>query len=161
MTFHRFGNGQRGATLVVAMIMLMMFMLILSGAFSLSTSNLKSVGNMQMREEALAAANKVVEDVLSTNFIGAGTQSFDIDIDNDGTADYAVQVAAPTCIKFNQADATAPSSVTLAGMGSTTWNTVWLIEAEANNASGSVPVRVRSGVRVLLTDAMKNSHCPV
>jgi len=153
--------GERGATLVVALIMLLLITLLVSGAFSLSMTNLKAVGNVQMREEALAAANKVVEDVISTSFVGAGSQSFSVDIDGDSNDDYLVQVPQPVCIKAVMADATAPSSVSLAVLSSSTWNTIWQVEANATDTSGQASVRVRTGVRVLLPDAQKNIHCGI
>ncbi|UUZ64284.1 hypothetical protein LP417_03665 [Polaromonas sp. P1-6] len=41
------GRGQSGATLVVALIMLTLITLLVVNAFTLSSSNLKAVGNMQ------------------------------------------------------------------------------------------------------------------
>ncbi len=49
---------QRGATLIVALIMLAIITLVVIGGFTLSTSNLKSVGNMLVREEAVAAGRE-------------------------------------------------------------------------------------------------------
>lgn len=153
--------GERGATLVVALIMLLLITLLVSGAFSLSMTNLKAVGNVQMREEALAAANKVVEDVVSTNFVGSGSQSFSVDIDGDGNDDYLVQVPQPVCIKAVMAEATELSSESLKVLSSSTWNTIWQVEADSTDVSGQASVRVRTGVRVLLPDAQKNIHCGI
>ena len=152
---------QRGTTLVVALIMLLLLSLLVSGAFTLSTVNLKAVGNVQTRNEALAAVNTALEDVISTNFVGAGTQTPQVDINNDGVSDYSVTIQAPTCIRATIADAVAPSSVSLGSLSSDTWNTVWLLDATSTDSSGSgAAVRVRTGVRVLLTDAEKKSRCP-
>lgn len=150
---------QQGATLVVALIMLLLFTLLISGAFRMSGTNLQAVGNLQAREEALAAADQVIESVVSTNFIGAGVQNFQIDINNDGVDDYQVQVQPPVCIRANLAEASAPSSTQLAALSSNTWNTVWQIQATATDPVSSASVTVRSGVRVLLADAFKNVHC--
>ena len=152
---------QRGTTLVVALIMLLLLSLLVSGAFTLSTVNLKAVGNVQTRNEALAAVNTALEDVISTNFVGAGTQTPQVDINNDGVSDYSVTIQAPTCIRATIADAVAPSSVSLGSLSSDTWNTVRLLDATSTDSSGSgAAVRVRTGVRVLLTDAEKKSRCP-
>jgi len=152
---------QRGTTLVVALIMLLLLSLLVSGAFTLSTVNLKAVGNVQTRNEALAAVNIALEDVISTNFVGAGIQKPDVDINNDGVMDYSVTIQPPTCVRATIADAVAPSSVSLGALSSDTWNTVWLLEATAADSSGSgATVRVRTGVRVLLTDADKKTRCP-
>ena len=50
-------HSQRGITLFVGLIMLVLITLMVTSAFTLSTSNLKSVGNMQARDEAIAAAD--------------------------------------------------------------------------------------------------------
>lgn len=150
---------QSGAALVVALIMLLLFTLILSGSFGLSTLNLKAVGNMEVREGALAAANRTIEDVLSTDFVGTGSQSFPVDINNDDTPDYNVQVPTPVCLRVAIADAVDPSSQKLGALSSDTWHTVWQLEGRATDLAGETRVTVRSGVRVLLTDAEKKTYC--
>ncbi|MNZ33066.1 hypothetical protein D3C78_504040 [compost metagenome] len=153
-----YGN-QQGATLIVGLIMLLLFTLMISSAFMMSSTNLKAVGNMQSRSEALAAANKVVEDVVSTDFVGAGTQEFQVDMNNDLTPDYQVQIAEPVCVKASISREVAPSSVNLVVMSSNTWNTVWEVNATASDSVGGASVNVRVGVRVLLSDSLKNTHC--
>jgi Tfp pilus assembly protein PilX len=56
---------QRGATLVVTLIMLVMMTLFAIAAINLSGSNMKVVGNMQARTAAEAAAMWAIEDTLS------------------------------------------------------------------------------------------------
>lgn len=160
MSVRQFASAEQGAALVVGLIMLLLLTLLVSGAFTLSTVNLKSVGNMQMRDEALAAANAAIEELLELNFVGTGNQTIPVDINKDGTDDYQVQIAAPLCVRVSIADAASPSSVNLAALSSDTWNTVWQIEGTATNLASGTSVKVREGVRVLLTDAKKNTHCP-
>ena len=60
---------QGGAiTILIAMIMLVVITVMISTAFSLSTINLKAVGNAQVREEALAAAHIVIEQTVASPF---------------------------------------------------------------------------------------------
>jgi Tfp pilus assembly protein PilX len=160
MRARMFGLAERGAALVVALIMLLLFTLLVSGAFTLSTVNLKAVGNMQVREEALAAANTAIEELLELDFAGTGNQTISVDINKDGTDDYQVAIPAPVCIRVSIAEAAAPSSVNLSALSSDTWNTVWNIEGTATDTISGTSVKVREGVRVLLTDAQKNTHCP-
>jgi Tfp pilus assembly protein PilX len=161
MSARLFAARQLGATLVVALIMLLLLTLLVSGAFNLSSVNLKAVGNMQARSEALAAVNTALEDVISTDFVSAGAQTPSVDINNDGNNDFSVTIQAPSCIRASIADAVAPSSVSLGALSSDTWNTVWLLDASATDLSGSgAEVHVRTGVRVLLTDAEKKIRCP-
>lgn len=154
---------QRGVTLVVGLIMLVLITLIVASAFTLSSSNLKSVGNMQVREEAIAAANHAIERLISSPFTNAlGAQSFKVDINKDGTDDYTVAIAVPDCTRALQATPAVPSDVELGpDMSSgSTWNTDWDIDATVTDSASGSFVRVRQGVRVLLTQTQKESACP-
>ncbi len=154
---------QRGATLIVGLIMMVLITLIVINAFTLSSSNLKSVGNMQLREEAMAAANQAIEQVVSSPFaISPVAQSINVDINKDGTNDFAVQVALPTCTRAWAASTADPSDVELGPSmsGSSTWITEWDLDAQATDAASGASVRVRQGIRVQLTEAQRNASCP-
>ncbi|MCY1280969.1 hypothetical protein D9M68_345450 [compost metagenome] len=152
---------QRGAALIVALVMMLLMTLMVTGAFSLSGSNLKAVGNMQNRNEAIAAANVAIERVMSSAFTNAPVaESLNIDLDNDNRTDYVVAMAAPTCLRVTAAPSSTPSSASLPGLSSARWNTVWNLDARVDDAATGASVHVRSGVRVLLTDAQKNVVCP-
>ena len=154
---------QRGATLIIALIMLGLITLIVVNAFTLSSTNLKSVGNMQVRSEAIAAANQAIERVISSSFTNAlGSQSLTVDIDQNGTTDYTVAVATPVCLRAVQGASAAPSGSETGGglSGSTSWNTEWDISATVTDAASGASVTVREGVRVLLTQAQKTAACP-
>lgn len=84
---------QRGATLIVGLIMLVLITLVVSSAFMLSTTNLKAVGNMQYREEAIAAANAAIEEVISSDAIFFAPAVRTVPV-----GDYTVTVAAPECL---------------------------------------------------------------
>ncbi len=154
---------QRGATLIVGLIMIVLITLIVVSAFTLSSSNLKSVGNMQVREESLAAANHAIEGVLSGPFTNAlGTTTYQIDINKDGTDDYTVAVATPVCMKAATASEGTPSDVELGASmsSSSTWNTEWDIGATVTDSISGAAVKVRQGVRVLLSQTQKTLACP-
>lgn len=155
-------TGQRGATLVVALVMLLMLMLMVGSAYTLSGTNLKAVGNMQFRNEAIAAANIGIEKVLSSAFTTSPTgEQVNVDINNDGTTDYVVTMATPVCLRAALSPSNTPSSSSLASsMSSNNWNTVWDLEASVSDSVSGAAVKVRSGVRVLLSDAQKNLVCP-
>jgi len=118
MTFASSHRNQRGVTLVIGLIMLVLLTLIVTTAFSLSTTNLRSVGNMQIRDEAIAAANLAIEMEVGSPFTNAPAAVNDrpVDIDNDGTTDYLVDIAQPQCIRAYQAIIDSASSETLPGM---------------------------------------------
>lgn len=152
---------QRGMVLVIGLIMLLLMTLMVSTAFTLSSVNLESVGNVQWRNNAEAAANVALEQVTSSAFTTAPqAQQISVDLDRDGTAEYTANVAAPVCVKASLASSAAPSSITLTGMSNSTWNTIWNLESTVNDALTGASVRVRSGVRILLSDSRKNLVCP-
>jgi hypothetical protein len=159
-------HAQRGATLVVGLIMLVLITVMVTSAFTLSTTNLQSVGNMQFRDEAVAAANKASEQVLSSPFTTApAAETINVDLNNDGTTDYEVRFDVPTCIGDSEViiSGAAPSSVTLgssfAVAGSTFYQTVWDLSARVTDDVSGASVHVRQGVRVLLTQAQYNAVC--
>jgi len=51
-----FPRRQRGAALIVSLIMLLLITLLAISSFTVGKSNLQIVGNMQQRAQALAAA---------------------------------------------------------------------------------------------------------
>jgi hypothetical protein len=121
--------------------------------------------NMQFRSEAIAAANQAIEQVISSPFTTApAAEAINVDIDNDTDTDYVVQVAVPQCVYAAQAFGADPSSLSLPSTMTvaSTWNTVWDLDASVAGASnvGGAEVRVRSGVRVLLSEAEKDAVCP-
>ncbi len=153
---------QRGATLVISLVMLTVITLMVISAFTLSSTNLKSVGNMQFRNDAIAAANKAIEQVLESSFTTTtATQDIDVDLNNDGSVDYVVKVGIPVCIRASVGGAPVKSSITLPNMSSTGfWNTIWDIEATVTDVVSSASVQVHSAVRQLRTDTQKAAECP-
>lgn len=90
---------QRGATLVVALVMLVLMTLLAVSAINLSSGNLKMVGNMQYQQEATSAAQVAVNQVLSraSYLTQPASTPGSITVNVNGH-DYAVQVARP-CLK--------------------------------------------------------------
>jgi hypothetical protein len=93
-----FRTRQRGATLTIAMIMLVLLTLFVLATMNMTNMNLKVMGNEQARSEALAAGQQAIEQVASTNF-PANPQPVTVmvDVNRDGTDDYTVAVAKPVC----------------------------------------------------------------
>lgn len=148
---------QQGATLIVGLIMLVLLTLVVTSAFMLSSGNLKSVGNMQFRNEAIAAANVAIEQIISSDFTTLPASSIiPVDIDQDGTNDYTVNIMTPVCV---QAVSISTSIATLSGVTSGVpstidYNTVWDIEARITSASNTAGAKVTiwQGVRKRLTE---------
>ena len=59
-------NQQRGATLIVSLIMLLLITLLAISSFALGKGNLQIVANMQQRNQAFAAAQAAVATVISS-----------------------------------------------------------------------------------------------
>ena len=108
-----FPNRERGATLIVSLIMLLLITLLAVSSFTLGKGNLQIVGNMQQRNQAFSAAQGAVAAVISsiqftetpTNAIPAGAvppycaggaNTTCVDVNGDGTPDINV-VVTPTC----------------------------------------------------------------
>lgn len=157
-------HAQRGAiTLFVSLIMLVVITGLVLAAFTMSTTNLRSVGNMQWRNEAVAAANMVLQDRISADFtsdLTAVTQ--EVDLNNDAVTDYTVSVTTPVCVRASKVVQEVYSSVTLpidlsaAGQ----WITIWEMVATVIDEKTGASVRVRQGARVLLYQVEKTSRCP-
>lgn len=148
---------QTGATLVVGLIMLVAITLLMISAFSLSGGNLKAVGNMQFRNEAIAAANIVIEQTINLNFAALDSADYpavvDVDIDQDDTADYVVTIKMPLCLKAIPAPVNLGS---LSGVNSNVTNssdylTLWEIEATAQNQATGASVVAKQGISKQLT----------
>ncbi|MCO6059497.1 PilX N-terminal domain-containing pilus assembly protein [Pseudomonas sp. MOB-449] len=156
---------QQGATLVVGLIMLLMLTLLVGSAFTMSGSSLKSVGNMQSRDEALAAANIAIEQIVSSPFTDApAEESINVDINNDGTHDYTVSIATPVCMSETELPVATEEQLSGLRAGveapASQWSTVWELVATVSDPVSGASTRVRSGVRVLLSEIEKESVCP-
>ncbi len=155
-------NRQRGAALVVSLIMLVLITLLVITALNLGSANFRAVSNTQFRDQAIAAANAAIQTRIGSTFDAAPVMTrVPVDIDNDGTTDYLVAVT-PTCISAAVADSAAQSSVKLPAQMSlaSTWNTVWDVAAAVTDEDTGATVNVRAGVRVLLNQAERDTACP-
>lgn len=91
-------NEQTGATLVTALIMLVVLTLLVLSAINSTTLNLRIAGNTQVQGEAITAAQQATEQVLSSNFtVNPQSYVFNISVARPGKTDYVANVATPTC----------------------------------------------------------------
>jgi hypothetical protein len=96
----------------VGMIMLVLITLLAVTSFNLGSGSLQTIGNMQVRSQALASAQHVIDEIISTpKFIdnpsvpvplgggNFGTQK-SYDVNGDDTADVTVTVETPVkCVQ--------------------------------------------------------------
>jgi Tfp pilus assembly protein PilX len=153
---------ERGAALVISLIMLVLITLLVITALNLGSANFRAVSNTQFRDEAIAAANAAIQLRLSNTFVDVpATTTSAVDINDDGIDDYNVRVT-PTCVSAAVAETADPSSASLPPAMSlaSTWNTVWDIAAEVNDDATGASVVVHAGARVLLGQADKDVACP-
>jgi Tfp pilus assembly protein PilX len=149
---------QRGVTLAIALIMLFMLTIIVVGAMTLGLTNLKIVGNVQQRNEAIAAANSAIEQILSTSFMSAPlATTITIDTNQDGSVDYTVNVATPTCIARRpeiNVNRCLPSAQYLTGVSfgggasASCYENRWEITATAQSASSAAQASAVQGVSI-------------
>lgn len=163
---------QRGAALIVSLIMLTLITLLVITALNLGSLGFRSVSNTQFRDEAIAASNFAIQQVIGSPFfvnaaaVAAAAQDIDVYLDNrtpDGNPDYVVSIAAPRCIFVSEAEAGKASSVSLPPTmtSGSTWNSVWDIQATVapESNAGEASVRIRTGVRVLLNQTQRDDVC--
>lgn len=128
-------TNERGFVLAVALVMLVILTMLVVSAWRFGNTSLRVAGNMQVKEEAVAAAQQVTEQVLSSNFTATLTASppewpkqIAVDINLDGNTDYQVDVPVPSCTSTralqnadldpnNAADASCISSATANNTG--------------------------------------------
>ena len=104
-------SSQRGATLVVALIVLVVLTMFALSAYTTSSMNLKTTSNTQMRAEAQYAAQEAIDHAVSTsrfvttpgdvlvNPCGAAN-TLCPDYSGDGVSDYTVRLTPePACRK--------------------------------------------------------------
>ena len=101
---------QEGATLIVALIMLVLLALFGLSGYHTALTDMKTSGNMQARTEALNAAQEAIETVISTpQFVAnpanalqtpcGAPNTYCTDYNGDGVPEYTVRLApAPTCV---------------------------------------------------------------
>lgn len=111
-------QAQRGSTLLVAMIFLLIFGIMAAATFRQSLTSVQAIGNMQWRSEAIAAANDAIDRLLSTADFATNsavvTQQvnaapFQLDVNGDGNNDISVSFpvvaldgvnrAGPRCLR--------------------------------------------------------------
>lgn len=180
---------QTGATLFVALIMLLVLMLFVTSSLNTSTTNLKVVGNMQSRTEALSTSQEVIETVLSTplfiadpanavlNACGAAN-TVCTDVTGDGRPEYTTTLApAPSCVTVrpiknselvltNTEDlgCSAGQQQQFGVAGAVTGdslcaNTVWEISATTVGNASDVSVTVTQGVGVRISVDDADAAC--
>jgi hypothetical protein len=149
-------NRQRGATLVVSLILLIVLTMLVMATLTASNTNLRVVGNMQAQRQLEAVAQKAIEDrittlsffkdaVDNTGVWPAGKDS--IQFDDHG---YVVTLFRPRCTY------TIPEEGTSALNPLVPESTAWEVHATASDPITRGSVDVAQGVRM----RMLADNCP-
>lgn len=147
---------QRGATLLVVLVMLVMITLFVLSMIRLSNTNLKVVGNMQAQRALASSAQQAIENSISTiAFFGdavaetgqwpAGTNSV-----NQTVNGYTVAIARPTCV-FS-----LPATGYSATSNISPEDTHWELAASATDPVTSAQTSLVQGVKIRLAAG----NCP-
>ncbi|MDH3461061.1 MAG: PilX N-terminal domain-containing pilus assembly protein [Burkholderiaceae bacterium] len=178
---------QRGITLIVTMVLLAALALLAVTAFNSGTTNMRIVGNMQTRQEALSAAQAALDLTISSGLFATETAAVaagPIPVDIGGKT-YTASLAAqpPVCYRARtlptgELDPSVASDISC--MGSSGASTAgleivgtaalsgdslcadaeWAIRAVVSDPSSNTTAAVNQGVstRILITDVATN--CP-
>lgn len=106
----RSARGQRGMTLIVSLIMLIILTMFALSTMNLSNSNLKVVGNQQAQRAVEAAAQQALEQVVSGSNIFKTPVGQSLVING-----FTVAVTAPVCVR-SQACSGCSKDITVANL---------------------------------------------
>jgi Tfp pilus assembly protein PilX len=134
---------QRGATLLVGLIMLVLLTLLAVSAINISTVNLHITGNMQAQVEAAAAAQQAIEELIDDiNNFNNPPDTYKKTVGKY----YAVEVQKPVCLQAIPLKKGYSYSVSYVPE-----ETTWDIQASATDSQTTgVSTTIHQGVRVLL-----------
>ena len=180
---------QSGMTMVICLIFLVLMTLFALTTFKAGSSSLLIVGNMQQRNQTLAAANSATEGAISsTRFFqspaatvldtctGPNTQCYDVN--GDGNPDVNVALSpAPHCLRAktiknatldlsNADDAGCSQGVTQNfGAGASNGdslcaNSLWEVRAVASDATTQAKATVTQGVSLRVSTDSITASCP-
>ena len=141
---------QGGATLLIALILLVMITLFVTSMIRLSSTNLRVVGNMQSQRALEAAAQQAVEGSMSSitffnDAVGntgqwpSGTNSV-----NQTVNGYTVAIARPTCIYSTPATGYSATS------NISPEDTSWEITSSATDSVTGAQVTMLQGLKMRL-----------
>lgn len=135
--------------------MLVLLTLLAVSAIESTTSSVQMVSNAQFKEEATAAAQQAIENVISNAaFTTTPPTAQNIDVNNDGITDYIVSFTAPACNKYAAVDTANDPTLPKDCYGSPgitlCYRAVWDVSAVVNDVTTGAQVAMHQGVKVLV-----------
>ncbi len=174
---HSTAREQRGVTMLVALIMLVMLTLLAVSSFRVSNSNLKVVASMQGQGEATAAAQTAIDQLVSSGAFAldpttVAAAPIPIDMNNSGSAEYSVTLSPiPKCLKSRPVDAstldiTNPTDQGCFGSSqinqpatSVCFESVWEVTATTTDAVTQAKATVRQGISLRQSQTQVQNSC--
>lgn len=137
---------QRGAVLVVSLLLLLVMTMLVISTVNTGTMNLRIVDNMRSRQDAEAVTQVAANEVLSaeSNFVPP-TSGDTITVDG-----HDVTVTAPECV------AARPATGYTATWDLTPDDTTWEYDATMTDGDGGARATIRQGVQI----RMPAGSCP-
>jgi Tfp pilus assembly protein PilX len=139
---------QRGITLVIALIFLVILTLFAISGVNTGIVNLRTANNQQMMIEAESAAQQQIEGMLNSvtpfeNALGAAATTANVDANGDGFNDFAVVTQPPKCLNIVPAPGYSYEFAASAPK-----DTVWEVIAAASDNVFGTSVTLRQGVKI-------------
>ena len=155
----RIRNRERGTTLLIALVFLVILTLFAVSGMNTGIVNLRSANNAQMMVEAEYAAQQQIEQALSSaanfqytlaNFLAwpPATTTTNVDVNGDGVTDFVVVASRPRCI--NRKTIFATDSDEFTRLGSANMEYFWEVTASVSDSVFGTRVTMREGVRTRL-----------
>ena len=141
---------QRGTTLLIALIFLVILTLFAVSGMNTGVINLRTANNAQMMIEAEYAAQQQIEAVLSgvapfvTAVLGAATTT-NVDVNGDSVTDFVVVTQPPVCLSMVPAPGYSYEFAASAPK-----DTVWQVSATASDSVFGATSTLRQGVKIRL-----------
>ena len=148
-TFPASRNRQRGTTLLIALIFLVILTLFAVSGMNTGVINLRTANNAQLMLEAEYAAQQQIEAVLNsvTGFmtVAVAATTTNIDVNGDSTTDFVVTTTPPVCLSTQPAPGYSYEFAASAPK-----DTVWHISATAADSIFGSTATLRQGVKIRL-----------
>ena len=141
---------QRGTTLLIALIFLVILTLFAVSGMNTGVINLRTANNAQLMVEAEFAAQAQIEAMLNsvtpfvTGVLGTAT-STNVDVNGDSVTDYVVTTQPPICLSIVPAPGYSYEFAASAPK-----DTVWQVTASAQDSVFGATATLRQGVRIRL-----------
>lgn len=171
-------SSQRGVTLFVALVLLVMVTLLAVSSFRVSNTNLKVIASMQGKGEATAAAQAAIEQVLSTPAFAedpavVAALPIAVNLNEAAKNEYTVTLnPKPTCLKARptdpaKLDITNPADrpcfgtalVGQATLATSCAETIWEITATTKDNVTQAETLVRQGVSMRVSSTEAQTSC--